>query len=236
MSPLARWALNWLARRYTARVADVALHNHWSMAPYLPELTQGRPLDVKRILAWYVAELRTTKAINEELLKDLAHQQEAGLPTAPTMPAELEDVSRWMSNLGGLEVPAPTRLPFDKEAEMADADNLSSTAAGSWPYPPAGAYESLHDSINQITYDFGGALDMLRAGLRVGRRGWNGKGMWVQLVQVRDWSLSSDAISNSAPLEKRSWIGMKTADGGFVPWIASQTDLLATDWVEVAHG
>ena len=27
-----------------------------------------------------------------------------------------------------------------------------------------------------------------------------------------------------------------TADGGFVPWIASQTDLLATDWVEVAHG
>lgn len=26
------------------------------------------------------------------------------------------------------------------------------------------------------------------------------------------------------------WIGMKTADDGFVPWLASQTDILAEDW------
>ena len=26
------------------------------------------------------------------------------------------------------------------------------------------------------------------------------------------------------------WVGMKTADGGFVPWLASQTDVLAEDW------
>jgi len=29
------------------------------------------------------------------------------------------------------------------------------------------------------------------------------------------------------------WIGMKTADDGFVPWLASQTDLLAEDWTKV---
>lgn len=234
MSPLARWALNWLARRYTARVADVALHNHWSMAPYLPELTQGRPLDVKRVLAWYVAELRTTKAINEELLKDLSHQQDAGPPTAPTMPAELEDVSRWMSNLGGLEVPAPTRLLFDKEAEMAKTE---ANLPGGWPYAPTiTPAATIYPATSPVEYDFGGALDMLRAGLRVGRRGWNGKGMWLQLVQARDWSMSSDAISNESPLQKLPWIGMKTADGCFVPWLASQTDMLASDWVEVAHG
>lgn len=32
------------------------------------------------------------------------------------------------------------------------------------------------------------------------------------------------------------WIGMKTADDGFVPWLASQTDLLAEDWEIVTHG
>lgn len=30
--------------------------------------------------------------------------------------------------------------------------------------------------------------------------------------------------------ELMPWIGMKTADGKFVPWLASQTDLLASDW------
>ncbi len=108
MSPLHRWALNRLCRRYTARVADVALHHGWSMAPYLPELTTGAPLDVKRVLTWLVAELRTARAVNEELLKDMARARDAARAAAdaPTVPVEEDDISRWLSNLGGLEAPA----------------------------------------------------------------------------------------------------------------------------------
>jgi hypothetical protein len=66
---------------------------------------------------------------------------------------------------------------------------------------------------------FGEALDALRLGTRVSRSGWNGKGMWVQL-QVPD-SMSKMSLP---------YIYMRTVGGDNVPWVASHTDLLASDW------
>ena len=70
--------------------------------------------------------------------------------------------------------------------------------------------------------DFGWALKQLRVGKRVARSGWNGKGMWLAL-QVPD-----AGSKMSLP-----YIYMKTADDKLVPWLASQTDVLAEDWDEV---
>ena len=70
--------------------------------------------------------------------------------------------------------------------------------------------------------DFGEAIRVLKRGNRVTRSGWNGKGMWLSL-QV------PDAHSKmSLP-----YIYMFTADGHLVPWLASQTDVLADDWQEI---
>lgn len=70
--------------------------------------------------------------------------------------------------------------------------------------------------------NFGYALDRLQMGVKVAREGWNGKGMWVALQRP-------DAHSKmSLP-----YIYMKTADDKLVPWLASQTDILAQDWVRV---
>lgn len=70
--------------------------------------------------------------------------------------------------------------------------------------------------------NFGYALDRLQMGAKVSRSGWNGKGMWLKL-QV------PDAHSKmSLP-----YIYMKTADDKLVPWLASQTDVLAQDWSTV---
>lgn len=80
--------------------------------------------------------------------------------------------------------------------------------------------------------DFGAAIRALKAGKRVARRGWNGKGMWLILVPASDWS-ASVGPSYVAGAHRLPWIGMKTADGGLVPWLASQTDMLAEDWQEV---
>lgn len=71
--------------------------------------------------------------------------------------------------------------------------------------------------------NFGQALQALKDGYRVTREGWNGKGMWLEL-QVPD--------ENSKMT--RPYIYMKTVDGDLVPWVASQTDLLAADWQEAA--
>lgn len=78
--------------------------------------------------------------------------------------------------------------------------------------------------------DFGGAINALKKGAKVSRAGWNGKGMYLILVPAEKWGIVSK-IGLGVPKESLCpWIGMKTADGRFVPWLASQTDMLAEDW------
>lgn len=54
------------------------------------------------------------------------------------------------------------------------------------------------------------------------RTGWNGSGMWV---------VHMPPSTNSFGVHQRAHLLMRTADGSMVPWVASQTDLLADDWV-----
>jgi hypothetical protein len=73
------------------------------------------------------------------------------------------------------------------------------------------------------TRDFAWALRRLKHGARLTRSGWNGRGLWIALQRP-------DAQSKmSLP-----YLYMKTVGGDLVPWLASQTNLLAEDWEEVA--
>lgn len=81
--------------------------------------------------------------------------------------------------------------------------------------------------------DFGAALQCLKQGERVSRLGWNGKGLWLILVPADQWSTSvgpnPHALGGMG--HRRPWVALKTVDNGLVPWVASQTDLLAEDWL-----
>lgn len=81
--------------------------------------------------------------------------------------------------------------------------------------------------------DFGDAIRSMKAGKRVSRAGWNGKGMWLRLAgpYIVD-QLPGDL--ETALKTSLLFIEMRTADVQFVPWLASQTDMLAEDWAEVA--
>lgn len=68
-------------------------------------------------------------------------------------------------------------------------------------------------------FGIGTAVKELWNGERVQRAGWNGKGMYLEL-QVPDANSKM-----SLP-----YVYMKTADDKLVPWLCSQTDLLAVDW------
>lgn len=70
--------------------------------------------------------------------------------------------------------------------------------------------------------DFGAALNVIRAGGKVARDGWNGADMHVEL-----------RVPDEHSKMRRPYLFMKPVDGQFVPWVASQTDLLANDWREV---
>ncbi|MBJ2267803.1 DUF2829 domain-containing protein [Pseudomonas sp. MF6772] len=80
---------------------------------------------------------------------------------------------------------------------------------------------------------FGVAIQALKDGCRVARPGWNGKGMWLSLAGVKSpWCASIEGIS-TMPGNWQGYspfIAMYTADGMLVPWLASQTDMLADDW------
>lgn len=85
--------------------------------------------------------------------------------------------------------------------------------------------------------DFGRALALLKAGENVAREGWNGKGMFVFLVPGSSFEVNRPPLlgiyPEGTPINYHAHIDMKTADGTIVPWLASQTDVLAEDWVTV---
>ncbi len=72
--------------------------------------------------------------------------------------------------------------------------------------------------------NFSQALECLKCGDKVTRQNWNGKNMWLH-IQTPD------------PNSKMTlpYIYMKTVQGDLVPWLASQTDILANDWLNVTH-
>lgn len=72
------------------------------------------------------------------------------------------------------------------------------------------------------TFAFCGALKLIKEGKRATRRGWNGKGQFIQIHK--------DPAGNITILD---YINFYTIEGKCVPWVASQTDLLAEDWEEV---
>lgn len=76
--------------------------------------------------------------------------------------------------------------------------------------------------------NFGDALHILRNGGKVCRRGWNGKNMFLFLINRWENPYSAELDLDTLP-----FICMKTADNKLVPWLASQTDILAMDWEQV---
>ena len=81
---------------------------------------------------------------------------------------------------------------------------------------------------------FGGALELLKMGFKVARKGWNGKKQYIQLATGISYSspdgeivnCEHDAIGNKA-------IAFAGTSGIQIGWLASQADMLAEDWYTV---
>ena len=84
--------------------------------------------------------------------------------------------------------------------------------------------------MSNYTMDFGAALTAMRRGEKVAREGWNGKGMWLE-IQCPDQNskMTLSYIYIEYPTGHPAYPG-----GCKVPWLGSQTDLLAWDWAVVS--
>lgn len=79
----------------------------------------------------------------------------------------------------------------------------------------------LSDSLAQA-FDLGMAKRVLDNGGKVARSGWNGKNMWLKKQNY-------DKLGGMT----LPYVYMRTAQGDLVPWLCSQTDFFADDWVIV---
>ena len=96
-------------------------------------------------------------------------------------------------------------------------------------WSPKAVFEAAYNSYAEGC-TFGQAIELLKSGLKLSRKGWNGKGMFLFLVSGGAWDFECD-IHGVDGLHTLPFICMKTADGKLVPWLASQSDILAEDWV-----
>jgi len=85
-------------------------------------------------------------------------------------------------------------------------------------------------------FNFGQAIEMMKHGARMSRRGWNGKQQYIELATCISYknaegeivNAEHEAIGNAA-------IAFVGTSGVQMGWLASQADMLAEDW-EVHEG
>jgi hypothetical protein len=85
--------------------------------------------------------------------------------------------------------------------------------------------------------NIGQAVDAMKCHQKVAREGWNGKGMFIVYqkaypngISINKNTSEATGIPEGTVRKFLPYIMMCTADGSFVPWLCSQTDLLAEDW------
>ncbi len=88
--------------------------------------------------------------------------------------------------------------------------------------------------------DIGQAVRLMKQGSKVAREGWNGKGMYLVYQKAYPEGIvinQNTADATGLPLgtvcKFQPYIMLRTADNSFIPWSASQADLLAEDWEKV---
>lgn len=88
-----------------------------------------------------------------------------------------------------------------------------------------------------MSADFGTVVRGLKEGRRYARLGWNGKDMFIFLVPASVFKVNREPLLSilgaDATVSYHAHVDMKTAQGYIVPWLCSQADMLANDWVEV---
>ena len=86
----------------------------------------------------------------------------------------------------------------------------------------------------KILHCFGWAIESIKAGKKVARSGWNGKDMYIFLVQGSKFKVNrpplNEMFAEGTEITYRPHMDIKTADGSIATWSPSGSDALAEDW------
>lgn len=138
------------------------------------------------------------------------------------------------NRLRGWEVPSDEN-PTDEGFLVEYLDGGKGNVPGykgyvSWS--PKGVFERAYRPVNGL--NFGEALEALRLGVRVARRGWNGKGMFVYLVPANSYPPATDVareyFGGDRLVPYNAYFAIKNVDETVSTWVPSVNDVLAEDW------
>lgn len=135
--------------------------------------------------------------------------------------------------------------PIPADEDPTDKGYLVQYSSGYESWSPEKQFNEAYRECDNMT--FGLAIEALKKGMKVARKGWNGKGMFIYMQEgssVDFYDLKpelQEKLENSACVSGRDdlvhicpHIDMKAADGSLViGWLASQTDILSEDWMVV---
>lgn len=122
------------------------------------------------------------------------------------------------------------KIPEDENPE--DRGYLVKYPDGYISWSPKEVFEEAYRECDSMP--FGLAIEAMKKGKRVKRKGWNGKNQYIQLATGISYKSADgeivncehDAIGNQA-------IAFVGTSGVQMGWLASQADMLAEDWVFV---
>ena len=100
-------------------------------------------------------------------------------------------------------------------------------------WSPQEVFDKSYRTANALT--FGHALEAMKAGHRVTRTGWNGKGQFVYYVPAASYPVQTGAakahFGEGTLVPYRAYLALKTTSGDVATWTPSCSDVLAEDWI-----
>lgn len=126
------------------------------------------------------------------------------------------------NNYRGWPIPADEN-PNDKGYLVKYSDGYES-------WSPEKQFNEAYRPCDNMT--FGIALEMLKKGFRVARKGWNGKKQYIQLATAISYkSMDGNVVNCEHEAIGNNAIAFVGTSGVQMGWLASQADMLAEDWV-----
>lgn len=96
-------------------------------------------------------------------------------------------------------------------------------------WSPKATFEAAYKKSGEM--NFGHAIELLKLGCKMARKGWNGKSQYVELATNISYKNANGEIINC----EHEAIGNKAlafvgTSGVQIGWLASQADMIAEDW------
>ena len=122
------------------------------------------------------------------------------------------------------------KIPADENPT--DEGYLVKYSDGYESWSPKKQFEEAYRECDNMT--FGLAIEVMKKGKKVARKGWNGKGQYIQLATGISYKLGTGEIVNCTHEDiGNKAIAFEGTSGVQMGWLASQADMLAEDWIVV---